>query len=523
MRSVWFWPPVLLASAAFLVIFWLINVPLGVPGEWVWRRHGVTPDVIANLLLGCLVGTAYVAAATWGYRRLARPACSRGEALAWQLVSAIMAAAWIVTVQGTGGSGATIARWPFVLYYPSSSGYFFKARYEIPHARQLLKQYEELMQGGDVLHVGTHPPGLFLLFHGLIDVVASSSSSVAAINATQPAIVRETFDILQRNTEDAARKGVTIAPPLNDVDRAVLWLAGLLSLVLSVATVWPLYAFLRHFADRPASWACAVAWPLVPAIAVFLPKSDVAYAFPAMLLACFWIAAWRRSSPWLGALAGGLWSLSLFCSLAFLPVALWLALMSLFESWPAWRSGQNREELRRAARTIIPAAATIFAVLAGISIWGEIPLWRTFWLNYQNHAGFYVKYPRTYLSWLAVNPLELAGGLGAPVAVAASFGIGFALTKSRNEPRDSLWGVCLSTLIVWGWLWLSGKNSGEAARLWIFLMPFFVACCAPLWAAPCTNDAPRRNPWPVAAWLACQAVVGLLTVQRINGFAVDGL
>ena len=37
--------------------------------------------------------------------------------------------------------------------------------------------------------------------------------------------------------------------------------------------------------------------------------------------------------------------------------------------------------------------------------------------NLKNHARFYVEYPRTYLAWLAINPIELAIAMGLPAAL----------------------------------------------------------------------------------------------------------
>ncbi len=510
MRTAWFWTLTILAAGLSLGLYWLTDVPLGVPGEWVWARHDVTPDLLANALLALAVGAAYLAVIAAGYRRLSRAECTRFESCAWLIALAIVAGGWIWTVQGTGATGPTLGRWPFVLYYPSSSGYFFKARYEEPDARRLLRNYEALMAEGDVLHVGTHPPGLFLFFHGLTGLVDAAPGLASVLNDWQPAAVREAFDVIHENS-------VRTGKPLLPNDRAVLWLAGLICLGLCTLTVWPLYGFVRHYTDRPASWLCAACWPLVPAIAIFLPKSDVAFACLSMTVGWLWILAWRRNSPWLAGLAAAVWTAGLLCSLAFLPVGLWLALLSLFESWPALRAGRRPEETQRALRTIVPAGIVSLGLLAALSFGGEIPLWKTYWLNYRNHAGFYVQSPRTYGTWLVVNPLELACAAGAPLFLAAAMGIGLAW---RRPECRSLLAPCLATLLVWLWLWLSGKNSGEAARLWIFLLPYGTACAASVWMT--IRPAPtRRLPWPALMWLICQMLVCFGTVQRLNGFALS--
>lgn len=516
--SRWFWGLTLGGSALVLALYWLTDIPLGIPGQWTWGRHDATPDLTANLILGAMVASAYLAFVSWGGRRLARPECRRVEVCGWLIGLAVVAAVWIVTAQGTGTSGATIGRWPFVLYYPSSSGYFFRARFESPHAREFLRNYESLMQEGDVLHTGTHPPGLFLFFHGLIGIARHNQEWFSAINDTQPAAVREAFDVIDGERRQAIANGDWRTPPLTAGDRAMIWITGLIGLGLAAATVWPLYGFLRFDLDRSTSWLCAAAWPLVPAIGVFLPKSDVAFAGFAMLTATLWRHAWRKSNFVTAMLAGGVWTVGLLCSLAFLPVALWLAIVTLCEAWPELRAGRWRNILSRSLWTIVPAGLIFLAIMAALSVWGEVSLWKVYWWNYHNHAGFYRQYPRSYLGWLAVNPLELVGAVGFPIFVAAALGIGVELRAWRRGLSSPLLAPCLATLIVWSWLWLSGKNSGEAARLWIFLLPGVVSCAAAWWM-PRGESLPHNSSQRVIlAWLLCQAVVCLLTVQRISGF-----
>src|SRR5207249_2969308 len=76
------------------------------------------------------------------------------------------------------------------------------------------------------------------------------------------------------------------------------------------------------------------------------------------------------------------------------------------------------------------------------------------WWNQRNHARFYVEYPRSYIAWVAANPIELAIGLGIPVTAWAA--LGFA--RPRGVPR-----VVVATALVLTILTLSGKNLSEVA------------------------------------------------------------
>ena len=80
----------------------------------------------------------------------------------------------------------------------------------------------------------------------------------------------------------------------------------------------------------------------------------------------------------------------------------------------------------------------------------------------ENHARFYVEFPRSYLPWVAANPVELAVGLGLPVAVWAVVG----LASGRDAPTVSL--AAAAVLVA---LTLSGKNLSEVGRLWLPMMP----------------------------------------------------
>ena len=113
----------------------------------------------------------------------------------------------------------------------------------------------------------------------------------------------------------------------------------------------------------------------------------------------------------------------------------------------------------------------------------RVNLLSVWWLNYQNHAGFYEHYPRTYWKWLLVNPVELSFAAGGPVALMAVASVAVASVVSLGkERRSSLAPVAWLMLFVWGTLWLTGKNSGEAARLWIVFLPWLVWLAGPLLA-----------------------------------------
>ncbi|MGH7199402.1 MAG: hypothetical protein ACREJB_02285, partial [Planctomycetaceae bacterium] len=79
-------------------------------------------------------------------------------------------------------------------------------------------------------------------------------------------------------------------------------------------------------ASRAASFMAVSFWPLLPALGVFLPKSDALYPFLGVLFLWLALSAVERRSLWaaflIGLAAGGTLWLGLMLSLAFLPVVL---------------------------------------------------------------------------------------------------------------------------------------------------------------------------------------------------------
>jgi hypothetical protein len=258
-------------------------------------------------------------------------------------------------------------------------------------------------------------------------------------------------------------------PSFDATQRAVLWLAYLIAFGCVVLTVIPLYLTLRRVDLSPAAaWWASGLWLTVPSLAIFLPKSDAAFALPSMLLIYCGVSALRRRSiAWSVAAAVVLW-LAMQFSLAFLPVAAALALLIGLVVWKRPDDGPSFRQLL----VMVGAGAAAF-VLLSIGLWATtgLNLAEVWWLNYHNHAGFYGKYPRTGWLWRIVNPVEFAVSLGFPCAVLA---VSAATTTFRRLPTARDWStlVAAALAVTIALLWLSGKNSGEAARLWLLLTPW---------------------------------------------------
>lgn len=486
-------------SAVVIGLLWGTAIPLGVPTEWVWERLPADGQSVPNLVLAGCAAALYLLFVCWGDRRLSQPSTSPMEVTAWLGGLGLAGFLWLCVVQDSAPTEGQLGKAPFVLYYPGSSGYFTQARYESPRAADLLRGYEKLMQRGNVLHEGTHPPGLILVFHALIAVVDQQPWLIPALRSSEPESVHDALDVI---AENAART----PNPLQPADRAVLWLATLLTLIAAAATVWPLYTLLRTTLDRSAAWIGAAVWPAVPAVAIFLPKSDAVFPVVACgaLVALEW--SYQHRSAWRGAIAGAGLCLGLFCSLAFLPIMVFgaLGVFALAIRRTGWKPGML-ELLPTVGGVAIGLAipVVLLRVACGINM---LTVWS--W-NYHNHAGFYGQFTRTYWKWLLVNPLELGIAVGVPVAFAALWGLPRCVRSREWTTAD--WLTVVATL-VWALLWISGKNAGEAARLWVLLMPGAV------WIAAHGMHRASLSPRSRWVWLALQLIVSILTVHRVAGF-----
>lgn len=513
------WVILAVLTAAVLAFLWLSEIPLGISGEWTWQR--ISTDLFGGEVLLALVEMAIVGAVLlllfWGgLQRIG--VCSRRELAVWLAGLTAAGFVWLSAVQSAPPSPWDSGKVPFVVYYPGISGYFYKARHEIDDTAQFLADYEELMAEGDVLHVGTHPPGLFLLYRGLWQLTNASPALCEFAEATMPESVQESFTTIEANIRMEGRG-------FSSTDRATIWLAATMTQLFCAATVLPLFGLMRLAVSREAAWRAVVFWPLLPALAVFLPKSDVLFAFPAASLLACWLLAVRKRSAVLGAIAGVIGWCSLLMSLAFLPIGLIAVLCGI----AAARSSTSddgggtaglAELLQTVLWPVVGGVAAFLFLIVGLALLADVNLGRVWLLNYQNHAGFYSQFERTWWKWLLANPVELAFACGVPAAVLATAAIWRSVWSGRDA---AIRWQSMSVVFVWGLLWLSGKNSGEAARLWIPLLPALVWQLA-AWFDRST-DSPEhsislRNPadrnWLILLML--QMAVCSLTVLRVTGF-----
>jgi methylthioxylose transferase len=501
-----------LVAAGSLAVLWLTHWPLGVPAEWAWSRISFDSSQWTLLILGwfsaAVMGGLYLGLVAFGAPRLEQ--AGRLESAGWLLSLWAAAFAWLWALQESPAQQQyALGKSGWVLYYPAHEGYFEQARSQMRDVRSYLAGYEQEMARGDYLHLGTHPPGLMLIHRACLNLCTAFPSVADLLQQTESRSFRDTMDVTA-TTELRGRQ------PITPADTAAIWLAVLLTQALAAATLVPLYGLVRRTDSATTSWWTAALWPLIPALAIFLPKSDALLPFFGVLFLWFWLEGFRRGSLSLCALAGGTFFLGMCLSLAILPIAVAAALLTIWEALLC--RPEERIPPQYAAWTIrvIAAAAGWSIPIVVLGLAARINLVAVWQWNLRNHAAFYAHFTRTYWKWLLVNPIETVFALGAPVAVVAVIGFRYRLSGGwRQRAMGPYW--CLTA--TWLALWLTGKNLGEAARLWLIFMPWAVWLTAAFFVQrPTAGDQRGGDTRGAALLFLLQMAVAVGTVTRVTGF-----
>jgi hypothetical protein len=522
----WLKAVLVVAVLVTTVVIAVRQVPLGVPGEWTWSRQALAADIteaMDRLLIPLIVSAALVVFCRFIDRQIAHASTRRQVVFVGLLVVAAMC--WMDAVRQAAASPHREVRPLWVLYDKYASGYFFEAVFEIKSQHDLLTTYEARMAEGDVLHEGTHPPGLFLLNWWAVQATQKFPQLISVAKWTQRRDVVHTF----RQVEAESR----LARPLTDSEFAALCMVSFISVLLAAMTVIPVYGIVRMFCNRRTAWRAACLMMTIPCIAVFAPRSDIVYAFTGTLMLWFMLESILAESDSVraafGVAAGLVTFISLATSLAHLPV---LVVVSVF-SCLLLRCPQQVTRSR-----VFVAGAIVLAVLCvAVGAWTfatDCNLLNVWKMNLANHAGFYSQSPRTWWKWLLVNPIEIGFALGLPLTSISMICVSqtWRTSGTSDEPpkgQTSIFGLLIqSMMLTWLLLWLSGKNSGEAARLWCFVTPWFVITTAYGW--PLNGQPWRRNPSSSemrsqhsTGWLLlliAQLVVGTITVGCVSGYSL---
>ena len=391
---------------------------------------------------------------------------------------------------------------PFwILYDRSSAGYFYEATFEMESATEFLATYEDRMRQGDVLHVGTHPPGLFLLSRFCLQACVELPGLVDFLERFRNQRTETAF----RTVEAEAK----MARPMNASELAALQLLNWLTALAVVFTIVPLSILASHLAGRENAWCVCCLWVTLPCVAIFFPKSDLLFPLTCTATLMFGTMAMTTNHRALFSISAGaiLW-LGMMLSLAHLPVAVLLVIFALLRNI---KSGG--ECIRKDAMAIGIMAMTV--VLLGLfwTLTTDCNIYNVWRLNLQNHEAFYGQFARTWWKWMVVNPLELTLAVGPPIVCFVIIGLlRQRRTNQQTKKRPNCIPLPVAIAATIGLLWISGKNQGEAARLWCFLTPWLLIV-----AGTIVEDETWKTYW--RCLMAVQLVYCAAVVSRVSGFS----
>lgn len=523
----------ILAITITLVIVALPYVTLGVVSakpdgtsivEWAWARHATFSDIadfLDRTLWPFIAAGSLLMVAMFGLRRI-HNAPHKSNFVAYILLL-IASTHWMVAIQQSAASPHKELKPLWVLYDPAASGYFYEAAFGIRDTSEFLSTYEARMAEGDVLHVGTHPPGMFLLAKACIETCRKYPAIQSLVNALTFDSTVEAFRYVEQNAR--LNRSITSS------EIAGLQLLSLVTLTMSVLTLLPLCKIAKQMFSPSTAWFICCLWPTIPAISIFYPKSDVIFPSLSLLLILLAVigAESAKKATIIGIVAGAILLLTSCLSLAILPTVAAIGIFLICQT------------LKDPKKNGVPVAAltasvtTTFILLAlGIQALFDCNLFNVFQQNLTNHSGFYQQFQRTYWKWLLVNPIELAFAVGPPVMALAACSFPARFRQKRQDPVHenqhatpcraeyshdvvrSLSTALTATILL---LWLSGKNNGEAARLWCFMTPWLLLLAGNYLQRFATTHTPAQLCTQFKWLLVTQLLLCLITVSRVSGFS----
>ena len=533
----------ILAITFTFVVIVLPIVPLGITSrqsdgsavvEWVWSRHASYSDIadfLDRILWPVFAAGCLIAVARMGFKRISKHS-TKSQIISYGLLL-IASGHWTLAVQQSAPSPHKELKPLWVLYDPGASGYFYEATFDIKDTNVFLKTYEAKMEEGDVLHVGTHPPGMFLLAKGCIELCRSVPSIQTIVESLTSNSLVEAFRYVEQN----ARLQRSLTP----VELAGLELLSLVTLMLATMTLIPLCLLANRFFSPTIAWMLCCLWPTIPTIAVFFPKSDVIFPLVSVLLLLLAVIAAQTTKKAfvIGMVAGSILLLTVCLSLAILPTVAAIGVFLIFQILK-----NPKQNLAPATTLMATVTVTVAALMIAIQTLFDCNLVVVFQHNLTNHAGFYQQFQRTYWKWLLVNPTELAFAVGLPIAGFATMSVIRFIIKPRqhqtvcgeqepdlqepdlqtptpqsttfNRQVHSMPAAIVITILL---LWLSGKNNGEAARLWCFMTPWVLLLSGASIQQLCKSISPAQTSKVFTGLLICQLLLCYATVSRVNGFS----
>ncbi len=439
-NRLWLIVPTLL----FVIVLWLDVFPfLRGPGEWQWPLRSIeAPQRIIVPLIALVLYTLICArglpvfdqdhpSRTIGYRFLVF------LTIAVPLIQIALAFA--------------VSRYPLLEFFGPTvsvhnSGYFTTAT-AAPDLDRLLATYPAAMPLLPI-HAQSHPPGPIVMqwlswkfFQSLPSLADSIAMPLRLLQCHNPGL-------MALDNPQIASATIGMSLPL-----------------IGALAVWPLFAFGRRIVGLRAAAIAVALFPIMPLFAMWPAQWDQVY--PLLLFTSLYLAHTGLEAQSLRRifLAGVPLSIATFFSVGNFVLMAVVGLYGLL-----WLMRHRRWRLA------LPAALAF--ALGCISIWiAYAVLYRVNPLDVIS-TGSRLAFDsttgtRSYLTWLAWNPIDFAIFLGVPIVIALVIN----LAKGR-PPSQGVQPLIIATFGALILLNLSGIVRGEVGRLWMYFGPLLLLMAA---------------------------------------------
>ena len=431
------------------------RLPLGIPGQWVWRLRPITLTpgqgsvlALAAALLSALVVLEF-------FRRGQVPTRGLCAVLLTIIILLGMVTALGIVLDDVG----YWVRAPLVVVSDVSMGYYQQAVRLSSIAAFLGAHCNRTADLKVADRVRTHPPGPVLL------VYAIRSCLVA-----HPSVLTNVERILQGRlglTAQAIRQvaGSYSAAPLSPLDALIALLVALILSVVWVLLAVPAFGIGAVLFDRRVGLVMALLAVGLPSLLYFSPGIDGLGAVLATSFVYLWLLALK--SGWWGAylLAGAAAAVMLMWSFGFLI----LGVIALVTGVGQWRQAAQSEEIWPHARGLVICGATLILPYVALYLWSGYNLLLALPASLAAHHQILSTWGRSYGVWVPMNLYDFLLFMGPALVVVSAAALYHALASGQwsRLGRNFIYGLLVTLLL----LLISGSTRGEVGRIWVFLMP----------------------------------------------------
>ena len=461
----WLAEALLSALAVTALAGWLLwwRGDLGVEGQWVWSGQWLLPLAPTQVLSLVLLAAVTTAVLAWTVTRTPRRRSAWPAVLLMVVMAGVLQVA-AVRVRPTG--------LPFVAASVGSdiATEYFTAAEGISDPGEYVRTYTERMRGRH--HVGTHPPGVVLLYWAAQRLYASPLFPRDAFETALEGLIGGRLADVAAALADNKALDVRITA----ANIGAAYFCAALFGVCSALVVVPLYALGAVLLDRQAGLLAAALWVPVPSAVLNFQGPDTLLALLVVVALLLVAMAARCRSPLWAAGGGVVLGAALLVSFGMLAAALMAGLFLVLCVSRA--AGAKRLPANRALLCLLGLAVAIGVVLAiaQFGLGADLPV------IYRQAMAAHHRFTlaqRPYEVWVGRNLLEFAVFLGLPLLVTALAGLGADL-RALAQRRDvsPVAALTLSGTAVLLLLDATGSVRGEVGRIWLFLMPPLVLAAA---------------------------------------------